>query len=563
MVLTLCQTEWFIADVGAIAAGGIAAGIYTTNGPDACHYIADHCEALVVFVENEIQLKKILAVRNKLPHMKAIVQWSGKAPEGEKDVYSWEDFMKLGSEVDTKEVEDRIAPQQPGHCSTLIYTSGTTGPPKAVMISHDNTTWTAKVVCEMMKIGNSDSLISYLPLSHIAAQMLDIHAPMFTGASIWFAQPDALRGSLGTTLKEVRPTLFLGVPRVWEKIMEKMQEIAKSVTGVKKSISTWAKAKGLEGGYAIQKGEGTPWGWWLANQLVFGKVKEALGLDRTRYCATAAAPIGKETLEYFLALNIPIYEIYGMSECTGPQTLNRPKKHKTASAGASMPGTELKLDNPDKDGNGEICYRGRHIFMGYLKNDKATAETIDDEGWLHSGDIGRLDKDGFLYITGRIKELIITAGGENVPPVLIEDEIKLEIGKVVSNVMVVGDRRKFLTCLITLKTTPNAEVKPGDYPFTDNLAPSALEELQKFGSSAKTVEEAMKDEKVKEYINKGIERSNKRATSNAQRIGKFRIVPRDFTLEGGELTPSLKLKRRVVVQQYEKEIEELYAEAQQ
>jgi len=410
----------------------------------------------------------------------------------------------------------------------------------------------------MLGIGESDTLVSYLPLSHIAAQMLDVHGPITTGAMVWFAQPDALKGSLGQTLKEVRPTAFLGVPRVWEKIMEKMQEVGRQTTGVKKSIAEWAKSKGLEGNYAIQRGDWEPWGWWLANQLVFSKVKEALGLDRTRYCATAAAPIAKETLDYFLSLNIPIFEIYGMSESTGPQTINRPGFHKTSSCGPAMPGSEMKIADPDKAGNGEICYRGRHIFMGYMKNDKATAETIDAEGWLHSGDIGRVDQEGFLYITGRIKELIITAGGENIPPVLIEDEIKLDIGKVISNVMVVGDRKKFLTCLLTLKAKPNADAKPGEYPFSDELADSAVEQLSKAGSSAKTVQEAMKDPKVTEYLKAGIEKANKRAASNAQRIQKFAIVPVDFTLEGGELTPTMKLKRRIVVQQYEKEIEELY-----
>jgi long-chain-fatty-acid--CoA ligase ACSBG len=343
--------------------------------------------------------------------------------------------------------------------------------------------------------------------------------------------------------------------------MEKMQEIGRQTTGFKKSIAEWAKSKGLEGNYAIQRGDWEPWGWWLANQLVFNKVKDALGLDRTRYCATAAAPISKETLDFFLSLNIPIFEIYGMSESTGPQTINRPKQHKTTSCGPAMPGSEMKIANPDKEGNGEICYRGRHIFMGYMKNDKATAETIDDEGWLHSGDIGKMDAKAFLFITGRIKELIITAGGENIPPVLIEDEIKMEIGKVISNVMAVGDRKKFLTCLVTLKAKPNAEAKPGDYPFSDDLADSAIEQLAKGGSSAKTVQEAMKDPKVSEYIKAGIERANKRAASNAQRIQKFAIIPKDFTLEGGELTPTMKLKRRVVVQQCEKEIEDMYAAA--
>jgi len=426
------------------------------------------------------------------------------------------------------------------------------------MISHDNATWTSQAVINMLDMNENDSIISYLPLSHVAAQMIDIYGPMSTGLSVWFAQPDALKGSLGQTLKEIKPTAFLGVPRVWEKIYEKMQEVGKQTTGLKKIIGDWAKNKGLDGGYKLQRGEDVPWGWWLANTLVFENVKKALGLENTRLCATAAAPIAKETLDYFLSLNIPIYEIYGMSESTGPQTVNRPSAHKTGTAGPAIPGCEMKIHDPDKDGNGEICFRGRHIFMGYLKNDKDTSETIDEEGWLHSGDIGRIDKEGYLSITGRIKELLITAGGENVPPVLIEDEIRSELGHVISNVMVIGDRKKFLSCVVTLKTTSKPDPKSGEYPFTNTLVPVAVTAFQSTGSKASTVDEAINDPKVREYIENGIKRANKRAASNAQVIQKFEIIKDDFTIEGNELTPTLKLKRRIVLEKYKDIIEKMY-----
>jgi len=553
--------EWFLADLGAIAAGAIAAGIYTTNGPDACHYVAEHCDAGVVFVENEQQLKKFIAIRERLPKLKALVQWGGKVSADVKDLYSFEDFIKLGDAKDQEEVRRRIEASRPGKCCTLIYTSGTTGPPKAVMISNDNLTWTSNLVVHQLNIGADDAIISYLPLSHIAAQMLDIHGPMACGATVYFAQPDALKGSLVDTLREVRPTCFLGVPRVWEKMEEKMRETGRKTTGIKKTIAEWAKAKGLEGSYAEQRGEDKPWGFFFANKLVFEKVKEALGLDRVRFCATAAAPIARETLDYFMSLYIPIYEIYGMSECSGPQTVNVPGKHKTGTAGPALPGCEMKIQDPDAQGNGEIVYRGRHIFMGYMKNDKATAETIDEEGFLHSGDIGKVDGDGFLAITGRIKELIITAGGENIPPVLIEDEIKKELQDVISNVMVIGDRRKFLTCTITLKAVPKKDPNANEYPFTDDLAPSCKSVFSAQGSGAATVQQAASDEAVKKYIHQGIEKANQKAASNAQRIGKFIILPQDFTIEGNELTPTMKLKRRIVVEKYSADIEKMYEEA--
>jgi len=298
--------------------------------------------------------------------------------------------------------------------------------------------------------------------------------------------------------------------------------------------------------------------------MVFNKVRAALGLDRARLLGTAAAPISRETLDFFLSLNIPIYEIYGMSETTGPQTATYPGHLRTGSAGVALPGTEMRIENPDGEGNGEICWRGRHVFLGYLKNDQATAETIDSEGFLHSGDIGKVDADGYLYITGRIKELIITAGGENIPPVLIEEEIKREIGTVVSNVMVVGDRRKFLACLITMKAAPVPNHQEGDYPFTGQIAPSAVKVLEDLGiANVKTIEDARNDKAaLHKWITEGITKANKRASSNAQQVRKFVILDQDFALENDTLTPSLKLKRRIVLQRYAGVIDQMYEEAE-
>jgi long-chain-fatty-acid--CoA ligase ACSBG len=553
--------EWFIANNGVIAAGGIATGIYTTNGPEACRYIIDHSESVAVIVENEAQLNKILQVRAQLPTVKAIVVWSGNFQKGE-GIYSWQEFLELGNFTPAEEIQKRIDDQKPTYCSTLIYTSGTTGPPKAVMISHDNVTWTTCTTIPLIKSTHEEIVVSYLPLSHIAAQLMDIHIPMRLGSTIYFAQPDALKGSLGNTLKEVRPTMFLGVPRVWEKIHEKMREIGRSSGPVKQAIGNWAKGVGLAGGNAKQKGESLPWGWWLASHLVFGKVRAALGLDRARICVTSAAPIARETINYFLSLDIPLLEIYGMSECTGPETINIPERFLIGSVGRSLPGTELRLDNPDAEGNGEICWRGRHVFMGYMKNDQATAEAIDDQGWLHSGDVGKLDANGFLFITGRIKELIITAGGENIPPVLIEDELKKELGAVISNVMVVGDRRKFLSCLFTIRAVPVANPVEGQYPITDEIEAGALKVMEGLGSQARTVGEAAACPKLKEWIEGGVARANKRATSNAQLIRKFAVLSQDFAIENDCLTPTMKLKRRVVAQKYASLIDQIYAEAE-
>ncbi|KJE88677.1 long-chain-fatty-acid-CoA ligase [Capsaspora owczarzaki ATCC 30864] len=553
-ILGFNSPEWFIADLAAIIAGGFAAGIYTTNSPEACHYVAEHSRANIIVVEDDRQLQKILAVRDRLPNLKAIVQYTGTVSSDlkKKNVYEWADFMQLGRDIPDFEVQWRIQALKPNQCATLIYTSGTTGNPKAVMISHDNMTWTAQTCINILKVVPEDELISYLPLSHVAAQMIDIHAPLATGLTVWFAQPDALKGGLVNTLREVRPTVFLGVPRVWEKMQEKMLAIGKQTTGLKKTIATWAKSIGLEGNLSLQNGRDVPWGWSIANGLVFSKIREALGLDRCRIQATAAAPITRETLEYFLSLNIPVYEIYGMSECSGPQTVSLPETYRTGSCGPSVPGTELRIMNPDKDGNGEICFRGRHVFMGYLFDEAKTREAIDDDGWLHSGDIGRVDSQGLLYITGRLKELLITAGGENVAPVPIENTVKENL-PFISNCILIGDKRKFLTMLLTLRCELDDEGAP-----TERLSELTLHDTRKLGCNSTLVAEAILDPNIRAEIQRGIDRANHKAVSAAQRIQKWELIAGDFSIPGGELGPTLKLKRPQVVSKYAEVIERFY-----
>ncbi|CAM9855418.1 unnamed protein product [Chrysoparadoxa australica] len=563
-ILGYNSVEWFVANMGAIAAGGIAAGIYLTNNPDACKYISDHSQAEVVVVEGKKQLDKYLAMSSELKNLKALVVYGEAVPEGAKaavPIHSWDDFMALGKDVSSSAVDERLSEQKPGNCCSLIYTSGTTGPPKAVMISHDNITWTSETLLAQYPLDHRERVISYLPLSHIAAQILDIHGPCKLGSEVFFAQPDALRGSLGATLKEVKPTLFFGVPRVWEKIYEKMQAIGRSTEGLKKKISTWAKRKGSERSNMGQYGGGggVPCGYGIANAVVFSKVKQSLGLDQAKCCFTAAAPIPVQVLEYFASLDIAILEVFGQSECTGPHTANLPSAWKIGTCGRPLPGTESKIAAD----TGEIlCYRGRHIFMGYMHDPAKTAETIDEEGWLHSGDVAAFDKDeipgmpapsGFMSITGRIKELIITAGGENIPPVIIEDQFKKQM-PCLSNAMVIGDKRKFLTILLTLKVEVDADGKP-----TNKLTSDALSNSKAMGSSATTVEEAAADDKWKAYLDGGLKKANEATTSRAQVVQKWALLPVDFSEPGGELTPTLKLKRGPTAKKHSAVIEELYA----
>jgi long-chain-fatty-acid--CoA ligase ACSBG len=554
--------EWLIANIGAIFAGGMAAGIYTTNNAESTWYIAHHSKSRIAVAEDSEQVDKFISTKARLPALTHIVQYTGtvSAAHAAQGVLSWADFLALGDSVSDAALAERKRCQRPGQCCTLIYTSGTTGTPKAVMISHDNATWTASSALGPVAVSVEDRIVSYLPLSHVAAQIVDVHIPMATGASLSFAQPDALKGSLVTTLTAVEPTLFLGVPRVWEKIEEKMKAVGAAGGAAQQAVGAWAKRVGLAHSLASLSGEPSPWGYTVAEKLVFSNVKKALGLGKTRLRLTSAAPITKETLSYFMSLDLPILEVYGMSESTGPHTVSFPDQQKLFSVGRPFPGAEQRLHNrgATREGEGEICMWGRHVFMGYMGNEEATAGTVDAEGLLHTGDLGRED-DGYLFITGRLKELLITAGGENVAPVAIEDHIKEEL-PLLANAMVVGDARKFLSVLLTIKAEPDAEGNP-----TDMVAAPAVAWLQAQGVAAEegktTVTSLLRDEAVRLLVNKGIERANKHAVSAAQKIQKWALLPKDFSLATGELTPTLKLKRRVVLDINKELVDSLYTEA--
>lgn len=555
-ILGFNSPEWFIANVACIMAGGLTTGIYTTNSPEACHYVAHNCEANVIVVENNKQLVKILQVKDQLPHLKAIVQYKGELERKIPNLYTWAEFMKLGTDIADDQLDDLINSQKANECCSLIYTSGTTGNPKGVMLSHDNLTWIANASGTVLGITmKEESLVSYLPLSHVAAQVYDLWVSMKFAATTHFAEPDALKGSLANTLREVRPTSFLGVPRVWEKMQEAMQSIGAKNSAMKKRIADWAKGIGLQTNYNLMNGDtSVPWGFMLANNLIFKRVRAALGLDRCRTCFTGAAPITKETLEYFMSLNIQLFELYGMSESTGPHTLSWENNFRIMSCGKVIRGCKTKLDKPDEDGNGEVCFWGRHVFMGYLSMPEKTEEALDTEGWLHSGDLGKLDQNDFLYITGRIKELIITAGGENVPPVPIEDALKEEVS-IISNAMLVGDKKKFLAMLLTLKCKVDDNGEP-----TDELTPLAVEYCRQHGVTATKVSEIInnKEPAIYKAIQDGVNIINEKAPSNAQRVQKWTLLPRDFSISGGELGPTMKLKRPVVSKMYKDDIDKFY-----
>jgi long-subunit acyl-CoA synthetase (AMP-forming) len=519
--------EWVLADMGAVLAGALPAGIYTTSSPEQCQYVAHHCDAAIALVDTAEQAQKILAQKARIPSLRTLVQWSREpAAEG---VLTWADFLALGDAKHDAELDARIEAHRPDDLSTLIYTSGTTGHPKAVMISHGNCTWVADAVVAINDFGPDDQTVSYLPLSHIAEQVLTIYVPMALGSSIAFAESIE---TVGATLAEVHPHAFFAVPRVWEKIQAKIEAAGATSPPLRKRIARWARSVGLRGGRAEQAGRSKPLTYGLAERLVFSKVKARLGLDRAKVCSTGAAPISRSTLEFFLSLGIPILEVYGMSECTGPATVSTPGRYRTGKAGFVLPGTEVRIAE-----DGEVLMRGPHVFKGYLKDPDATRAAIDDEGWLHSGDIGNLDADGFLAITDRKKELLITAGGENVSPQAVEGQL-LGI-PVVAQAVVIGDRRKYLAALVTLD--------PERLPA----------EAEAAGSPARDARAAASCEVFRAHLQRQIEEMNKRL-ARVQTVKRFAILPNELTIAGGELTPTMKLKRRVILAKYEREIEGLY-----
>jgi long-subunit acyl-CoA synthetase (AMP-forming) len=519
--------QWLIADLAAIHAGGIPVGIYTTNTAEQCQYIAEHSDANVAIVDDREQLAKFLEIRGQLPLLRAIVLMHGDAHE-DPTVHTWAELLRRGGEVDDATLEARIAAQKTDDICTLIYTSGTTGNPKGVMLSHDNMTWTAASAASCIEMPDDTTMFSYLPLSHIAEQIISLYLPIQKGLCTSFAESF---DKMPINLAEVRPQVFLGVPRVWEKIQAKMMAVGAQNKGLKKAISKWARNVGTQALQARERGEAPPLSYGLADKLVFSKVRAKLGLDRSLFNVTSAAPISKETLDFFGSLGILINEVYGMSECSGPATMSTPDKFRVGWVGWPLPGAELKIAE-----DGEICMRGRNVFRGYYKQPEATAEALDAEGWLHSGDIGEKSGD-FYRITDRKKDLLITAGGENIAPQMIEG--KLKNISWISQAVVIGDRKPFLAALVSI-----------DEDKYDEL-------LRQSGSTAETLEEAAQDPKVNAFLMREVEQLNNKL-ARVQTIKKIKVLPHDLSVEGGELTPTMKVKRKVVSSKYATEIEAFY-----
>lgn len=533
-ILGFNRAEWTIMDLAGMLAGGAAAGIYTSNSPSECQYIIDHAQAKFVLVEDKGQWDKIDAERDNLPTLKNIILMSGTDAPDDGMSWTWENFLAQGDEVPASEVDARLDALKMDDLATLIYTSGTTGPPKGVMLSHKNLAWTAATSMEILPVDETDCSLSYLPLSHIAEQMFTLHGPITRGYPIYFAESGL---KVAENLKEVQPTIVFGVPRVWERFYNGVSARMAEAEGARAKIADWAQGVGKQ--VVALRNQGKEPGmllgmqYKLADRLVFSKVKDAIGLSRVKYCVSGAAPIPTQILDFFAGLDIVIHEVYGQSEDTGPTSFNRPGNTKFGSVGPAIPGMDVKIAE-----DGEILARGPNVFLGYYKNEKATESTLID-GWLYSGDLGRLDEDGHLYITGRKKDIIITSGGKNVAPKNLEAAMtSLEL---VSSAVCIGEQQRFLTGLITLE--PEAAQR-----FAD--------------ANGLSVDELHDHPKLREALTEEIKTKVNTHFARVEQIRNFTVLPKDFSVEGGELTPTFKIKRAIVNKMYAGEIDKMYEDGQ-
>jgi long-chain acyl-CoA synthetase len=530
-ILGFNRPEWVIMDIANMAIGGAPAGIYTTCSAEEVQYILDHAEAPVVLLEDEGQWEKVKAERANLPHLKHVVMMKGAAEIDDDLVMSWDDFMARAEDTKDEEVDLHIAKLEEEQTATLIYTSGTTGPPKGVMLTHKNLAWTSQIAQGLVSLRAHDCSLSYLPLSHIAEQMFSIHGPITAGASVYFAESiDAVPDNV----KEVQPTVFFGVPRIWEKFHAGVSGKLKDATGTKAKLVSWAQ--GVAQRVTAERNAGrSPSGvlglqYALAQKVIFSKLKPALGLGRARVCVSGAAPIAQEILEFFAGLDIIVHEVYGQSEGTGPTSFNVPGRTRYGTVGPVLPGAEVKIAE-----DGEICLKGPNVFAGYYKDEENTNATLID-GWLHSGDLGAFDADGFLNITGRKKDIIITAGGKNITPKNIESSLKNI--DVVGEAVLIGDRRKFISALLSID-------------------PDALEKWCE--ENGVPVDGALESSQLRSHLQAGVDVTNAKF-ARVEHVRKFTVLKRPLSIEEGELTPTLKVKRKAVNESFANEIEAMYVD---
>ena len=522
-----------IADLGIVHAGGTAISVYNTLAPEQVEYVANHSEATVAFVEDEKYLEKFLAIKPSTPHLQHLVLIRGSAPDG---VLTWEELVAKGKEMYLQSPTDFDASWKavgPEDLVSLIYTSGTTGPPKGVMYSHNNVAWTLESARRVLEL-HDETLLSYLPLAHVAERFTSQWGAIYNRHEVYLC-PDP--NELLPYLIEARPTAFVGVPRVWEKLMAGLQAgIAAEPDEAKRQMAQGALSAAITA-YRLRR-DGQPVPEQLAAgvekaQPFFGVLRAKLGLDRCHLAVTSTAPCRPEVHEFWAALGMPLYEVWGMSELTGPATAVPQSEHKAPSIGKAIAGVEVKLAE-----DGELLVRGGNVMVGYYRDPEKTAETIDSDGWVHSGDIGQLDADGQFRIVDRKKELIISSAGKNISPLNLEALAKSS--PIIGQAVAIGDGRQFISVLLVL----DPQVAPA-WAKAHGIQAASLADLSDHPA-------------IVDEVRRALTQANSHV-SRVEQFKRFTILGTEWSPESEELTPTMKLKRRVIHSKYQPQIDAMYA----
>jgi long-chain acyl-CoA synthetase len=531
-ILSENRPEWAIVDLATLCAGAVDAPIYSTLTAPQILYILNDSQSKVLFLSNAAQARKVAEIRSQASHLKHVVRMDEAPVEG---TLSFSEVRARGREAlarDPNAVRARAEKVQPSDLAILIYTSGTTGDPKGVMLVHSNLVSNVKGASKVVELGPEDVCLSFLPLCHVFERMAGHYLMLYRGATIAYAESVE---KVPENMAEVKPTLMCSVPRLYEKMYARINEKVSADPPLRQKVFHWAIGVGRQ--WFKHRVEGTHPGpllgiqFGLAEALVFSKVKERVG-GRLRVFVSGGAPLAKEIAEFFGAAGLLILEGYGLTETSPVITVNRPERPRPGSVGLPLEDVEVKIAE-----DGEILTRGPHVMKGYFGKPEATAEAIDAEGWFHTGDIGVISADGFLTITDRKKDIIVTSGGKNVAPQPIENSLKTN--KYFGEIVMIGNKRNFPTALVV----PNFET----------LEKWAREHGVAFGSR----EDLIARPQVVEFYDKLI-RDLTKDLAQFEKIKRITLLAREFTLEAGELTPTLKVKRRFVEQKYKDVIDKMY-----
>jgi len=536
-ILSGNRVEWHLADLGALANGGVTVPVYPTSSAAQVGYILGHCGARLCFVEGRELLAKVLEVRDTLPKLDRVVIFDDGERLDAPFLVSFSELRAVGAARLQREPQlpdERVSGIVPEQAATFVYTSGTTGPPKAAILTHANIMWTIRSAASLVHLAAGERFLSFLPLSHVAERGMSEFAPITVGGETWFARSLA---TVAADLLDCRPTVFFAVPRVWEKlqtaVLEKMGEAPwLTRTMVRRYVEL---GRHIEAEVQMDR---RPALWETLPHLVLDaslgvRIRQEIGLDRAHILITAAAPIHPDLVRWLHAIGLPVIELYGQTEVCGPTTCNPPEDNRVGTVGRGLPGVRVRIAE-----DGEILVQGGNVCAGYFNDPAGTSELLDTEGWMHSGDLGTIDADGYLRLTGRKKDLIITAAGQNIAPQDIEMELKSY--PLVAEAVVVGEGRRYLTAILML----DAE---------------AIGEWAHDHGKVADYEVLTSDPDLRAEIDALVAAVNARR-SRVEGIRKHRILAHELTVAAGELTPTLKVKRSVVCQLNSDLVEEMYAE---